>query len=553
MATIYRSDKKTLGEFLAMTSPPLVVPEWQRSYSWTPSEVEMFWQDITGFSDEFPDKAINGREYFLGSVVIVEVDDRNLVLDGQQRLATATILLSVIRDFLQRFDNNAATRTSQKYISDFDDSSGENQYKLTLNRYDKDYFRRLIQTFPPNSEVDSSPAHASHKLIRRASELFRKMFDKKYNELGDGKQAFEWSLRVQRVLTNHLSVVAVTCTDPEDAANVFETLNDRGIGLSAPDLLRSFLLRKSAETARDEIIECWDSVLDIGEGSKVEAFLRHDWLSRNGDVKTRSLYREIRRSFPGLDQTPLEFSRSLEISSAVYRDLITAHDDNPELSRLLQGIKLLGAGVAYPLILSAYSVCEDIGKAAILKAVITLFVRYNVVSNLENNRLETILYSVAKDLRNGAEVVTAVQELKDFAPSDERFKSDFCTVEITRIGTARYLLRELEHAIRMTGELSVDLPDRVHVEHIYPKKPREGMRWEDHVLAVNRLGNLSLLSRRLNLEATNAPFEEKLEIYKNSDIALTRQLLNFSNWNLTHINERQVELAELASSIWKFE
>ncbi|MCH8901090.1 MAG: DUF262 domain-containing protein, partial [Chloroflexi bacterium] len=289
MPNQYTSEKKTLGELLSMTSPHIAVPDYQRDYSWDTSVIETFWQDLTDFSDDYPDDNIQLQEYFLGSIVLVNVGARHDLLDGQQRLATATILLSVLRDAMAEYSQDAATRTSQKYITEYDDATGTDAYKLTMSVYDRDFFRREIQEPRTGDYAQPAAELGSHRNIRRAREFFASQVQLKYDELGDGKRAFDWSLRIRKVLTDHVSVVVVASDDEDNAAEVFETLNDRGIGLSTPDLLRNLVLRRAPDTAREEIVACWKSVLEVGEDASVNDFLRHDWLSHRGDVKARAL------------------------------------------------------------------------------------------------------------------------------------------------------------------------------------------------------------------------------------------------------------------------
>jgi len=90
----YDAARQTLGALLSTTSPRIEVPEWQRSYSWDAPQIETFWQDLIAFSDQYPGDNIIGEEYFLGSIVLVIGGPTNHLLDGQQRLATGTILLA---------------------------------------------------------------------------------------------------------------------------------------------------------------------------------------------------------------------------------------------------------------------------------------------------------------------------------------------------------------------------------------------------------------------------------------------------------------------------
>lgn len=145
----YEAGRQTIGALLSTTSPRIEVPEWQRSYSWTTEEIDAFWQDLIAFDSQYPDENIVGEEYFLGSIVLVTGGATNLLLDGQQRLATATILLSVLRDARRDYRGDAAARLQSKYISDFDDGTGTTSYVLTLNLYDREFFRSEIRFSSP--------------------------------------------------------------------------------------------------------------------------------------------------------------------------------------------------------------------------------------------------------------------------------------------------------------------------------------------------------------------------------------------------------------------
>ena len=142
--------------------------------------------------------------------------------------------------------------------------------------------------------------------------------------------------------------------------------------------------------------------------------------------------------------------------------------------------------------------------------------------------------------------------MKDLAPSDDQFLNDFKTAEVSRAASARYILRELEHAKRSTQEVEVETPDRVHVEHVYPQNPQAGERWEDHSLVIHRLGNQTLLARRLNTAIRNSNFEAKKPYYEDSDLLLTKELTSYVFWDIDAINDRQAMMSDLALPIWNF-
>lgn len=553
MPTSYRPERMTIGNLLSTTNPPIKVPDWQRNYSWTSSLVEVFWKDILNFDKRYPDRNINGQEYFLGSVVLVDNNTWNLLLDGQQRLATSAILLSVIRDYLAPYNKNSAIRTSNKFLVDYDDATQTSVYKITLNRYDRDFFKREILE---SREGDYAPPRVlidSHENIRKAREFFVSRFDEIKAAIIDPQAFNSWVLRIQNVLTQHMSVVAIISQDEDNAALVFETLNDRGIGLSTPDLLRNLIMRRAPVEQEEEIATLWGEILESETDVKLKIFLRHYWISHQGDVKTQSLYREIRDFVVGNEIESLAFSRGLRDASIIYHDIISGQDDNQEVARLLGNLNELGAAVMYPVALSALETVVD--KEALWKlfrAVVVTYVRHNVIGKLENTLLEDTAFELAKSLRVNPDINAAIQTLRDFAPDDPTFETAFQSVAIGDPSTARYILREIEMSKRTTEELVVALPPKVHVEHIYPQKPRQNERWAEHSRMINRIGNLTLLSRRLNTTIKNAPFAEKKPYYDQSELILTKDLMNFADWSPATIDQRQVELSRLVSSLWAF-
>lgn len=555
----YDAHRQTIGVLLSTTSPRIEVPDWQRSYSWTSDEVEAFWQDLIAFDASYPGKNIQNEEYFLGSAVLVTGGATNLLLDGQQRLATATILLSCLRDARRDYKENAATRIQQKYIADLDDATGETTPVVTLNVYDREYFRAEVQDQRTSEQARPVPKLKSHGLVRKARDYFAEKIKEEQDKAGGGKTGFERNVRIQDVLCNHMSLVIVSSTDEDNAASVFETLNDRGIGLSTPDLLRNLLLRRAkSKDDRQRIVAFWQTILGIADDASVEDFLRHYWVSERGDVKARKLYREIKSTIRIEDSDSLEFSKTLAAAAPIYRDIARARDDvDKELQRLLEGVKELGAKVLYPAILSGYTALpgDDQSRPELRKlvaALTALYVRYNVIGGRETTALESRIYAVAAKLRTDKNVDAAIDSLCDLSPEPLEFVNRFKRASVSRIATIRYLLRQIEHAKRDTQEVAVEPGDRVHVEHIYPQSPT-GAKWPNHAQVLNRLGNVTLLGRRLNTSIKNADFTTKKENgYKGSDILMTKELLKYEDWGTAEVDARQAELSNWVFCIWKF-
>jgi len=207
MPELYAKRRQTIGELLNTKGLPIVVPEWQRNYSWDRTEVECFWLDLQAFSERYPGARITGREYFFGSVLLAQYNNTLVLLDGQNRVASAMILLSVIRDCVSQSSSYDAARIQQKYIRDFSPATGSANYKLTLNRYDQAFFQQEIQDAPAAGRPTPEPLTESHRLIRQARSLLLDRMEKQGCDSGNGKAGLAAALRIQKVLTDHTVVM----------------------------------------------------------------------------------------------------------------------------------------------------------------------------------------------------------------------------------------------------------------------------------------------------------------------------------------------------------
>jgi hypothetical protein len=552
MPNRYQSDKKKIGDLLQSR---LAAPDFQRTYSWERPIIETFWQDLRGFSEKYPNETFQREEYFLGSVVLVDVGTGpRQILDGQQRLATTTILLSVLRDkFHTLGEPRAAEDIQTRLIGHFDTYTRAYHKNLEVNQYDRDFFAREIQepSYGPGY-APADPAMISHELIRDAANYFKEQLARDLGEIAGSDDKLRYVARLQKIITEHMSVVVVWSDDEDEAATVFETLNDRGIGLSAPDLVRNFVLKRASSTAREEINENWREVLAIEPEAAAEDFLRHYWLSRAGDVKARSLYREIKAFILANNVQSLDLSRELSSEADVYADILSANDDDTEMKGLLDGLKVLGAKPLLPPLLSAYKVGNLNDKRTFLSNLLTLYVRHVVIGGLEGSKLETLLYGLARGLRQNRDFNAARAEMVRFGPTDGDFRSAFRVASVSKASAARYLLREIEYHRRPAGnEVRInDLPS-VNLEHVYPQNPSAG-KWPDHDQWVYRIGNLTLMSRHLNTVVKNSDFASKRTYYASSDLLSTRELGGETAWDPAAIDRRQDRMVTDAMAIWTF-
>ena len=269
--------------------------------------------------------------------------------------------------------------------------------------------------------------------------------------------------------------------------------------------------------------------------------------------KTQSLYREIKDYLNEHSIDSLRFSRDLSDASLIFRDILGANHANEEVARFLRDINDLNAIQVYPVLLSLFQVETNVDNIKlVLKALITAYVRHNVIGQLESSRLEDFSFKLAKELRSGVPLQDVLARIRQICPDDEAFMRDFEAARVSRVSTIRYLLREYERLKRETEEMEVSTPTRVHVEHIYPQTPQAGHAMQNHSHMVNRLGNLTLLSRTLNTSIKNAPFNRKKPVYSQSEIFIAKELGEHPDeWDEMAIEARQIEMAAAAPVIWE--
>lgn len=528
------------------------MPDFQRDFSWAEQQVSEFWEDLIAFGGNQAGVQLVGKEYFLGAAVLVNNGSYHLLLDGQQRLATTTILLAALRDQINEFKADAAKQIQSQYIAFEDHLTGETVYKLQLNTFDRTFFRDHIQAFPRIGGTLASKK--SHQLISKAYTYFRTKVTAGWESAGGGKKGFDWAVHVTLILREHLALVTVISTNEKSAASIFATLNDRGIGLSTVDLIRSFVLQNAHPTQRDEIIECWDSTLDAsGTAIAAEAIIRLSWVSQHGDIKARALYKVVSDQLDA-ETSALEYSRTLRNDAILYRRFRDGDTDDEDLQDYWTALRTLKANSAYALLLAANRKLSAAEQKRLAGALVSLAIRHNVVCDLDRARFETTIYAAAKSVSEEAGFEAALSGLRAISPDENRFRTSFLTISFSQSehSIARYLLRSIEAKMATTNEVVVAGATKVHVEHIYPQTPLEGKKWSDHKLHIGQIGNLTLLDKRLNESIKNADFSvKKHQAYASSRLEITRALAMLDDeWTPTSINERANMLCGIAETLW---
>jgi hypothetical protein len=535
----------------------LDVPSFQRSYSWRTENVETLWQDLQDFW--FSDKISKSNlpEYFLGSIVTVEEDTgREILLDGQQRLATLTILASVIRDRLKELGGDkaliVANSTHQLLIARSAAWETAEEYKLVLNQEDREYFIRTVQRDPVEKVP---PKLLSHKLIAKARRVLQKCVSEylKDRESADRYRALQVLVKA---IASAIVLIKIKVRNEDDASSIFEVLNDRGLDLGTEDLLRNYLLYRSHPTDRASIMAYWDDILGQFTKGGIQSFLRHSWISRYPVVSKKNTYREIKARISAPEQT-LQFAQTLAADAAIYA-AIAGDGAVPELKaaalrKKLVAFNVLRARQCMPLLLAVYDECVD-ELSNTLSKINTITFRYNICER-NPNQLEGQYSELAVEIRkikNDRPLIaeTIDKRLKPLLPSDDEFVNGFRGVVVERADLQRYILGELEREIGNHEEFILAGPSEVHVEHIFPQTIGTG--WDDMELSHNALGNLTLLAGGPNREISNSAFSKKVKAYELSKIVITKMLTEYAHWNEETIRKRQDQFALLAPAIWAY-
>ena len=284
---------KTIGKLLK--DGRLQVPASQRPYRWKVEHVEELYRDIRAAMDG------GSEEYFLGSIVSIETNGSILIYDGQQRLATTTILISAMRDGLLTLSNEKDAKIIEgEYLFSDRKGSVEADPHLTLNLEDRDFFfKRILPRPQPVKERRSTQTRMkdSNKKLEAAAKAAKEFVA----DLVKGRSSADANAELNRwidYIDTSLQVIWVQVADERTAFTIFETMNDRGLKLSAADLLKNFLHAQAGDR-RDEVLQKWSSMTGVletveGEEENVVEYVRCFWVSRNGHTRTRYLYDKIK-------------------------------------------------------------------------------------------------------------------------------------------------------------------------------------------------------------------------------------------------------------------
>lgn len=541
-----------------LTNYRLKVPVYQRSYAWERSNVTELLHDIAEALK------VGAAEYFLGSVVVSTEHSGVLeVVDGQQRLATVTLIVAQIRNyFLEIGEDNRAKTLEDNFLLKQDLRTQEAIPRLTLNEIDHDFFTKSVLTRPANNKSPEIPSRASHRLLIEACQTANKHI---HSVASTSKTPVDALVDYVEYLDAKAKIILVQVPDQANAFTIFETLNDRGVELAISDLLKNYLFSRS-ENRLAETQNSWAAMAGaltaINTDASIVEYLKHYWSARHGATRERDLYSAIRKRTSS-KQSAVELARGLEIGARYYAALLShAHelwsDYGASTRQHIETINLLRMIQVRPLLLAILDKLPVPEARRSFRMILNWGVRFLIHGGLGGGVLENKYCQLAKDIHAG-KITTAKQltaAMASVVPTDGVFETAFAAATVSQAYLARYYLRVLENQANDEGQPElVPNPNQedVTLEHVLPLKPETHWPHFDEDTAKTfqrRIGNMVLLSKKLNSSLRNASFGKKRTALAASEYLLTAEVGETIEWNAAAITARQVRLAKLATLAW---
>ena len=551
--------KATEAKFLTLlggrNSQRFVIPIYQRTYSWTERECRQLWDDIIRAGRN---NAISS--HFVGSVVYIEKDihqssrqSTHLVIDGQQRLTTVTLILEALARQLgddEPVDGFSAKKLREYYMLNSLEA-GERKFKLLLSETDKMSLLALVQQ-------KAQPAVQSERINKNFA-----FFERQVKNLNADFSALCNGLA-------KLTVVDIALGREQDNPQlIFESMNSAGLELNQADLIRNFVLMGLEPDRQTELYEeHWRPMeVDFGQeggGSSFAGFMRHYLTLKTGEIpKIRGVYEAFKVHAQPLGVDALV--KDIHAFATYYCSMELGKETNKKLAEAFRDLKELKVNVAYPFLLELYDdyANERLNGEDFVAAVrlVEAYVFRRAVCEIPTNSLNTTFLTFGRALQKDKYLESMKAHLlwlrhyRRF-PGNEEFKRTLVARDIYNFSRAHYCLLRLENHDRkervLVGEYSI--------EHILPQNERLSEEWQNDLgsewrsvqeTQLHRLGNLTLTG--YNSEYSDRPFLKKRDMdggFSKSPLKLNEDLRELNQWDEPAIQRRAERLAALATSVW---
>lgn len=535
-----------------------VIPIYQRSYSWSIPQCQQLWDDIVrvATNENIPAHFIGSVVYINDGIYQVSAVPRLLVIDGQQRLTTISLLLTALSEWLKNSTGNAVTHTQVKnYYLINNDEIGELRNKLILTRGDRETFFSLVDSSPlPN---DMSP-----RLMENYA-FFKKCISESKLPLDE----------IYRGLSKLVIVDVSLDRNYDNPQLIFESLNSTGLDLSQSDLIRNYILMGLQPEHQNRLYNRYWYPIEAKFGQEEYArqfdFFMRDYLTVKNDGQIPTL-RDVYKAFKNYTRISGlsidELVADVHAQAMIYLRFLFPENENDVLIRtLLDDIKTLKMDVAYPFLLEVFLDFEKglLNREAIveiLKIVESYVFRRAIVgipTNSMNKTFATLSRTLDKSryLDSTRAAFLLLDSYRRF-PDDDEFLLELVQKDVYNFRSRTYLLKKLENYNRKEPVNVIEYT----IEHILPQNPSLstewkqmlGENWKDiQTRYLHTLGNLTLTG--YNSELSDLSFIEKRNMkggFADSPIRLNQGLRNLEEWNGQSIEARAWEIGNLAKEIW---
>lgn len=589
MATIESQDmtlEKLFDEFY-------VIPDYQREYVWEEKEVNEFIQDIY---EEFSEQNQNSySEYFIGSIIVCSRGD-NLyeVIDGQQRMTTAYLVLCAIRDYLLTINSNERIEAlKNKIASLYTDDLGNDQFKHRVElQYEES--RGVLENIAMQTNLDQISPTRSVKHIQNAYAEIRKFLSLKF-ELDE--VAISHLKKFYAYFLKNVKLIRVKTASVAHALKIYSTLNHRGLPLDDMDLLKNLIFAKAKQKDYEKIKVKWKKMIDLLYHSQERPmrFLRYFILARYAEDGNYIAEKEVydwflkNESKCGYNTEPILFVNDLLESAEAYVAFLSGNNLDGTVNRYLANIRCLSVNVRQHLILllAAYKLSQYCFVELCRQVENLLFVAM-LTSDRNQKAFDGMILKWASELRQIASTEEFDRFIADQIISSKllvanKFEKAFHKLHKSSFQPyqIKYILAKLTQYIDETawgsGGGIDDLSNyilKLDVEQILPEYPTQKVissfdKPREIESYSKLLGNLTLLESSIKSAITNLSFTEKKLGYTNSRFLLTRtiaenisvgnnttidlavkDLKTFIKWDSHAIETRQEILTKLAKKVW---
>ncbi len=530
-----------------------VIPIYQRVYSWEKEQCKQLWDDIIKIGGN--DK-MNG--HFIGSILYVRVDDTHssplLIIDGQQRLTTITLLFIALRDHLNDEDEFLEKFSREKIESYLinSDKDGDKKFKLILSESDKDTLLFLID------KNKRKPSEPSVKIMENF-ELFEKWISENTDKLETIFKGLEKLMIVWIALDK----------GKDDPQLIFESMNSTGKDLTQTDLIRNYILM-GLEPEKQKIFyeKYWRA---MEEDFKQNETLFNQFVRHYLTIKTREIpninkvYEAFKRyqQERGIETEAL--LQDLQKYCGFFCQIVFKKEADKDLNKALSFLVDLEMDVIYPLLLELYSDYSDgvLSKQDFIPiiALIESYICRRAVCGLGTNSLNKVFPSFTKHIQKDEYFKSLKAHFsylteKQRFPNNDEFKKLFITIDFYNFQKKKYFFERLEN---------FDTKEPVNtkectIEHIMPqtlteewKRDLGGNFQAIHDKYLHTIGNLTLTG--YNQEYSNNSFQEKRDMekgFKQSPLRLNQGLKDLESFDEKQIEKRANVLADWALKIWTY-